>query len=73
MYNQAQTAAKADHFKSRTQQLDQQTKILAGTAIVGIATSAILFLIRDREDTPSVQTTFRHGGDGLSTRLRLSW
>ena len=73
MYNQAQATAKADHFKSRTQQLDRQTKILAGTAIVGVATGAILFLIRDREDRPSVQTSFRHGGDGLSTRVRLSW
>jgi len=73
MYNQAQTAAKADHFKSRTQQLDRQTRILAGAAIVGVATSAILFLIRDREATPSVQTSFRHGGDGLSTQVQFSW
>ena len=73
MYNQAQTAAKADHFKSRTQQLDRQTRILAGAAIVGVATSAILFLIRDREATPSIQTSFRHGGDGLSTQVQFSW
>ena len=73
MYNQAQTAAKAAHFKSRTQQLDRQTRILAGAAIVGVATSAILFLIRDREATPSVQTSFRHGGDGLSTQVQFSW
>ena len=73
MYNQAQTTAKADHFKSRTQQLDRQTRILAGTAIVGVATSAILFLIRDREATPPVQTSFRHSDDGLSARVKLSW
>ena len=73
MYQNAQAKAKADDFKSKTQQLDKQTSLLLGTSIVGFATSVVLFLIQDQETDLTVQTSCLPMKNGVLGQVRFRW